>query len=489
MSNIKSVYTEEELNNYNVYTFSDIHGDIMGLINILVVNIGILTNYSYNYVNTELTKSIDLINNDNKIIVNDYDPLLGMKIVDKIKEKSIIVIVGDILDSMRPDFTYMDGNKRYGEYIFEEIKILLLINELINNGCIIIKLRGNHEIMNTKECGSRDTNYVTDFAKENNINVNGIPILRNNLFIKNNAGHILLSYGGLFNIVKLGTYIFCHGGIYGLIKHNINDDDIIDKINNIDSKDMKEIICSNNGILWDRRFGLPEILDKVYINENAYNSYYNALDNSFKKISKEPVTCLIIGHCPQISNNFINETFCHIKNIYNDKLIISQDPVHIGYQHLYINDLDTDKSKRCNTAVFGITVGCADKINFSDNIEEKKVQCVSPKVIRLDHSLSRAFDDNNMYENLKNDNINLDKFTKLFISRMPQVLKISFKNNTIEHYIIRTLSYINQKFQIRNFNDYSIYSKLHNYIYYEWNNYNININKNKYKKYKLTTPY
>lgn len=536
-------YTNEQLTNKNIFAISDIHGDIMGLITMLHINIGLLKyehndNYETMYSNLDLkiNITIDKTNNFPFIVKsenNNFDCLLGFTINKNIINKTIIVIIGDIIDGYRTNFTYNNNGKRFGEFIHEEIKILLLINKLIYEGCDIIKLIGNHELMNMNLCSGRYNNYtdyISPFALNENNNITvyqnneSYEINRSKLFNKSNSlGVELLMYNNLYCIVKLGDFIFCHGGIKDFIDkknylnyYDENDNQINDNYINIDliNKSMIYLLknmsfigeqnCNFSDILWDRQFGELNKINEFNKNiidtkkgnfiKNFYN-YFTKQNNYTKPINYHKYfedlieslkyfndyndkTCLIIGHCPQCNYcdeyDTFNSTFCEIKTIDSNKITLSQNKLYVGKkQFIY------DKHNKCDTAVFGITVSCID-INDNKYVNETET-CTIPKIIRIDHSSSRAFDSDCMYNKL-NNNVNIDTFSKIFVSRMPQVIKISTNtNNKREFEIIRALTKNIKIFQKRNINNdkFNYFIDNETQLYMQKFNY-----YNKYIKYK-----
>lgn len=497
MSTIKSVYSTEELRGKNVYSFNNIRGDIMGLINILVVNIGILENYHKDRVNYQLIKDICFINGvpcyntnirneQNEII--PYDPLLGMTVNNTVKNNSIIVILGNMINGKDVN-TFIYDEKRLGEFIHEDIKIILLINKLIDNGCIIIKLCGYHEFINitcVPDSNCKEIqNFLTQYTKKpaNNITIwtnrqgrfKDEYIKRADFFMYNEYGYKLLIHGGFYNIVRLGNYLFCCGGINILKK--IKDPIDMDVLNGYSIDGPKFI---NNPVLQKLIFDI--VTPKNYRN---FDVYIRDLAGSFDKIIFQPIhgklEGIVVGG--NLINNCNNIKVHHTYNYGADKIGVLQT-----------NEFsDNGECSTCYTPYVQTTINYA---KYRDRVL---------KIIQLNNNFSRVFDTDEMYNCLQEKFIITNKCngqTEHLIARMPTVLKIFFRNtithntithNIITHNIIKTLLKTNMEYQARFYN-FIKDPKIYGTLMYIKENEKILINeklnnifnkKKKYKKYKL----
>jgi len=212
--------------------------------------------------------------------------------------KAHVVQVGDILDRKIRDVEYSDEDS--------EFKIISLICNLQLESYVagggFHPIIGNHEIMNI--LGIFD--YVSPLGMKHFKDING----RLEYF---KVGGIFCKYlaCGWNPIIKIGDFIFCHGGINTNIvdKYSIQDinyimrDTLYGNSNHIRQKYFEQLFLSNNSILWNRDYSsdLSKSIENVkFKNLNYVLNKYNA-------------SYLIIGHTPQengIKNRFNGKVFC-----------------------------------------------------------------------------------------------------------------------------------------------------------------------------------
>lgn len=232
-----------------LYVFGDIHGDFNAF--------------------TLVLKNANLIDNNYKWIGRD----------------SHVVQVGDILDRKIRDVEYTDEDSEFK--IISLILKLQLESRITNGG--FHPIIGNHELMNI--FGIFD--YVSPMGM--------------NHFKNSDERLKYFSIGGDFckylacgwnPIIKIGNFIFCHGGL----SLNIANKYTIDHINfimrdtlygnksHIDKPYFIELFFDQNSILWDRTYStdLPrnkEVHEKTRLNKilEKYNAKY-----------------LVLGHTPQM---------------------------------------------------------------------------------------------------------------------------------------------------------------------------------------------
>lgn len=123
---------------------------------------------------------------------------------------SHVVIIGDILDGYRPGES--DNNYKHPHFYPQiELKIIRFINAINDSASKtegkIIKLLGNHEIMNTQN--STSYMFPSDLSQNNYYN----KILRKNFFKVDNIGFNEYKKGGTGILIKINNFIFVHGGI------------------------------------------------------------------------------------------------------------------------------------------------------------------------------------------------------------------------------------------------------------------------------------
>jgi hypothetical protein len=258
------IYPEVE----SLYAFGDIHGD-------------------YNAFILTLRKA--------KLIDNDNHWCGG---------KAHVVQVGDILDRKIRDTEYSDEDS--------EFKIIALILKLqlesYTAGGGFHPVIGNHELMNI--LGIFD--YVSPM---------GLQHFKNKSREKNiEARKKYFEIGGDFckylacgwnPVIKIGNYIFCHGGINESISKKYS----IDEINHImrdtlygNSKHLNknyfnELFLNENSILWNRTYSV-----NLYPNKEYYENI--VIQNILNKYGAK---YLVIGHTPQdngIKSRFNGKVFC-----------------------------------------------------------------------------------------------------------------------------------------------------------------------------------
>ena len=262
--------------------FSDIHGDIMGLIvNLRDCAKVIKKKEKYNFKQDEI--DVDLINlldinlnlnsDSNSIYINDLN-------YEWIGGDTHVVIIGDILDNMRD---YMNSSRMEGEVIHEEIKLLLFINAIDDlakkQGGRIIKLLGNHDYIAVISPEVYEQ-YQSKFAKREENNYHNIP---RNIFFTTEEGKNLLKYNGVGVILKINDYICVHGSFTGLktFKNDYMFNDL-QKINDlyldyifnnkdIDSKYLTFLNDSKGGLLFDRSYGDSTVISRLYKKDKTTN--------------------------------------------------------------------------------------------------------------------------------------------------------------------------------------------------------------------------
>lgn len=421
----------------NIFSFSDIHGDIMALIILLrdcaqVIRVNykrkipekkdfsekyleMNDNFLYNknpfdyWLDNELQKNYDDAN---------YDHSLGYEWCGN---NSYVVIVGDMIDSYRPDYTLTDSDEsKYGEYSAEEFKILMFINEINEQakkkGGKIVKCSGNHEFLPMTGSNGYDV-YISKKSMET------IPD-RKTTFEYNNFGYKLLMKDTLHVIYKIRDFVFVHGGLT-YIKELKNDFTIdamqksfIEFIKNKGNIKNPVIDYRNNqSLLMTRREGYPG---------NDEEKFHDHLMDIYKKFCKHVVEknykngCvekirLVVGHCPQ-NYNITGSTLEHVDSMDEIRSVI-------GFPITKKETYDENNYNVDGYPIIGITAECFEKKNKNNILERKCDVNNKPKMYRVDVGVSRAFDSINML------NMDVDQLRKAFLRKLPQVLYIKYDNN------------------------------------------------------------
>jgi hypothetical protein len=210
---------------------------------------------------------------------------------------SHVVQVGDILDRKIRDVEYSDEDS--------ELIIISLICKLqleaYASGGGFHPIIGNHEIMNI--LGIFD--YVSPMGMKHFKNIEG----RREYF---KIGNIFCRYlaCGWNPIVKIGDFIFCHGGININIarKYNIEyinsimRDTLFGNLYHLNQPYFTELFLNENSILWNRTYSIDLSNDQT--NHNLLN---------LKKVLElYNSKYIVVGHTPQING---------IKSRFNGKVI------------------------------------------------------------------------------------------------------------------------------------------------------------------------
>jgi hypothetical protein len=220
--------------------------------------------------------------------------------------KTQVVQMGDILDRMPRTENYTDEDS--------EFTILNLIYKLqmqsfeVGGGfhCII----GNHELMNVMG--------MMDYVSKEGINhfggkANRIKALK--------PGSSISCYLGSFwnPIIKIGNYVFCHGGISDTSsQYKIEDINLLmrsylnGKTDLINSQHFKRLFLNDNSLCWYRKY-------------SSKNKYKDIELNNLKIFLKRfNAKSLVVGHTPQdninsIDNGLIWRVDCGMSDAFGEK--------------------------------------------------------------------------------------------------------------------------------------------------------------------------
>jgi hypothetical protein len=373
---------------------------------------------------------------DQNIIDNDVETLLMKDLNDATSESeyvedlnyewidnnTYVVIIGDILDGVRPK-GYSSNKTWYVNYPQLEIKLLLFINKLDDlartKNSRVIKLLGNHEFMNmstnqgvwlnrTEYNFPEDEDLLKIYYKDTN---------RAIIFMPYQKGYKILMKNGNGVLIKINNNIFVHGSLE--IGKNLRYYDNINKILN-SSTTSKDLLIDtidkytgfdgigSDSMVWSKRYGKIEDINQRIIQNSEKLKYCADIEENLKLLTGlSNITNLrvFVGHCIQsfsIYKNIQNTTFTKFNNVPANPFIeIIEPPARSG-----LSDPDTN-------FLFGITMEC-----------EKTPELNNHYVYHVDIGSSRAFD-NDFYLSLNNK-----RDEKLYLlSRSPQVMEI-YNNDT-----------------------------------------------------------
>jgi hypothetical protein len=467
-----------------VIALSDIHADIHSLIVSLRDCAKVIKMNQY-YNHDELTYSDqteELLNVD--ISVDD-----GIYMDDLYYEwcgdSTHVVIIGDIIDGKRrqlgtaPNTSPIKNiNQHEHEYPQIEIKILRFINSInqkaLASGGKIIKLLGNHEVMNIiDENVNRAANYIFDNDSTNPNYYQGFT--RQDIFKVGYPGFQLLFEGGCGVLIKVNNSIFVHGSLpydeyfigkngfdynyFSEINNYINNPANIRKFTflrqvnpnyHIDNGRWNEILNELNvsistdirkvSPLWIRANRDTEINERLYqklVNGDPLLSDEFCEDQidhltRFKMTSSGVITedvadlRIVVGHCIQ-SDSTVFENRQHIDPMNQG----TQSNSSTGINTTYGNIIDSDSVSETfsyptytgysdidNNIIFGISMECPkDSPRNNDHY-----------IYRVDIGSSRGFDANAHISEASLSRHNESKYLK---SRTPQVLEIYDEHNII----------------------------------------------------------
>ena len=472
--------TNMDNKNIVLYAFGDLHGDIDALRILLEDCSKVINPFSERKWNKLFNKKLkDKHLKLNYIIDQNLDIF---QLFDKHKRirklfpswnpkctNTVLVITGDMVDNLKKD-TYIVSNCHIGSRIQEELKIILCL-KILDWGARrynsrVITLLGNHEDMNIYYPNKRyfcdDNSYYESVSRID--------------FFK--KYHKLFDIDGQKLIIcKINNCIFMHGGmteqIIEIFKKNIRTNDMsltieqfIDKINRLYNESYTDIYrkmyLGEIDILRDRTFG--------DINGRSNNKVCNQLSKVFDHFNIDGHT-LIVGHCVQTYLSFrTSKSYLHF---FHTNIMRSKDVHTINgstkeidiYSSLSALSKNYDFEKDKFPLYLGITASICNDV--TDN-----------KIYRLDVGMTKALDEDKMYNDFsklydetrkyKKIDIFTDKINpnmikildptfsysikKLFyllikyiVSRSPQLLYIkNYNNQIIRGSLVNTLKKMNR---------------------------------------------
>ena len=228
--------------------------------------------------------------------------LTKAKLIDELHhwcgEDAHVVQVGDILDRKTRDVEYSDEDSE-----FKIISLILTLQlEAFLAGGGFHPIIGNHELMNI--LGIFD--YVSPMGMDH--------------FNSKNDRYNYFKIGGDFckylacawnPIIKIGDFIFCHGGIsYNISnKYTISDinlimrDTLYGNADNLKKNFFEELFMNTDSILWNRDYSTD-------VPRNKESALSRHLDKTLKMYDAKYI---VLGHTPSldgIRTKFNGKVFC-----------------------------------------------------------------------------------------------------------------------------------------------------------------------------------
>jgi len=313
-----------------------------------------------------------ILNNPGRIIVigdihGDIDRLIQILICTKVFTKdfewiaqppnTVVVQLGDQLDSMDRSGINSDWDMS-SEVCTDgilDLNIIFLMERLDNiakeagHGGRVISLIGNHEFLNIIHQFSYVSPCSMRIVNEN---------LRKELFARGN-GQLTQLLAKRNIVVKIGKYIFCHGGIlpghldilekaYGNI--DINQINIIFRkfvlneiLNNEEIHILKEVIIGDNGILWTR-FYMELLMNNI--NNTDMNVVFDSV--LYNILSRLDGISMFIGH------NIVD----NITSVANSKLFFTDAALSRAFNTHRIQVIEIITKENGEDNVNLIEIGC-----------------------------------------------------------------------------------------------------------------------------------
>jgi hypothetical protein len=377
---------------------------------------------------------------------------------------SHVVIVGDILDGLRPAvsvFRKKCGHETQFEHQYPqiEVKILKFLNKL--DECAekkhgrVIKLVGNHEGMNFISAAflkdsrmhtrskkrTHKVSYASAFLNDHAFANTMQQTISTREYYNGKSRSVYFSFGhdgfelfrerGTAILLIINDIIFVHGNLNSAVNYEgiVYINDTLNGKRSFTDQYFNTLFykmaSSTNSILWDRESGNDRITSARLKRKDERHCIM--LNNYIKQFcapglcNKDSVK-LIIGHCPQnyTQQDQINTTISKI---------IDNDGTVTTYHAESLDEIYTGKQNPAKRITFGIAMEC------SRSTPEKET--TNHIVYKVDTGISRAFDNANVQTYIGDPKYM--KYRKYFMRtvlsfRTPQVLKI--QNNL--DYIIKS---------------------------------------------------
>ena len=170
----------------------------------------------------------------------DYDAfvkcLIMSKLIDKKKDwigkDSVLIQIGDQLDSKRGEVNTKDNTNRFSFFSINKLLEKLDKQSKLTNG-LVRSLLGNHEIMNIignyKYVGNKQFDDTSTYLDDEGIESNNIDVVndRTTLFKDTKFRKIMACNRNI--VIQIGSWIFVHAGLV----YNIVEKYDLEKINEI----------------------------------------------------------------------------------------------------------------------------------------------------------------------------------------------------------------------------------------------------------------
>ena len=372
----------------NVFSLSDIHGDIQSFI----ISLRDCAKVIKKKINSDSLNKQNKFNFNQNIYDENMEELLKL---DLNKHEAIyvnnlnyewcggnthVVICGDMIDPFRSEQMNNNCLKPGGfaglacsYYPQIELKILMFINSINTEasrfGGKIVKLLGNHELSNI--INNPDIGYNKTFSYKLDQNMSYYKgISRLEIFRVGNHGFNLLLEGGCGILIKINNTIFVHGDLvesydrYDYINQFINNPQnrTQNKWNLELGKDMSEHKSLFSRKRGDNKLANNRIKEKNAGDETNQISFCDNLVESFKifKGDGEVITefvnilTLVVGHCPQYLNSIIDHN--EQNETYGTK-IGEDNAIEVFGLDIYSGVPVYDRNDN-RTKIFGITMEC-----------------------------------------------------------------------------------------------------------------------------------
>ena len=453
-----------------IVALSDIHGDIQSFIVSLRDCASVIKKKStFDPEKYDLDMEMELdkdLNDENSTYLND----LGYEWIGL---DTHVVICGDMIDPNRTKLCKKSNGDDCTYYPQIELKILLFINSINSQamkiGGRIIKLMGNHELVNTCS-GEISENFISKYSFPNGTNNYFKGITRTNIFNVGMDGFNLLFEGGCGILVKINNYIFVHGGLgsksfdyFNQLNQWVNNsaNHVLSKSKQLEWNDKIDQSKLNDSIgnspLWIRDLGDPSEMSRRFDIANQPNQQTQSTqlrDNNFCSDLVELFTVfkgdgtiikenpselvLIIGHCVQSDLSTQQNQASYSGNVFDfgqtfhtidSSRSNSQIEVYNGNIYTGPSVFDrTDKSK-----VFGISMECGSgstgstgsgstgSIGYTNENNSNR-----PKLYRIDVGSSRGYD---YFTGLDEKIKTPEDEIKFIYSKTPQILVIEPDNS------------------------------------------------------------
>jgi len=386
----------------NVYIISDIHADFRKFLQTLQLN-------------NLISLTLDPYNGD-----DIYNPQIITNATWTGGEKTIVLILGDLIDGKRDPQAYSEVDDNKG--CFEILLHIFLHNMKIlanNSKSELIFTLGNHDLagiygVNPETRGRHANEFSSYFNKFVHSTAksyyNNTPLNRANFLLPfyNKSCYLLITFvtKSIFSSTEKEEIICLHAGIPTdtdgkIIDRNVNYQDSISRFKDLQTQiDLNGVDPNNYNQLFDINSISPN-------NSNISLLYTREISEKNKEVcekSKPEDPLVIIGHCP---TNSLNANFQTILGLPSEQA----DHVNHGCDY-YPRDSTESYFKNINDFRGCIMLGCAHHTKNYDD----------PRYVLVDTASSQAFRYNNkQYETYTGSKYDINEFNK---NRKVEIFKL-----------------------------------------------------------------